>query len=121
MSWRKFEIIRIIGRYYDGDEYEKIIEVMMDISRVLSDKKIKPPLLKVTLVRVCSMLGIPRMSDDGRGRESIIRGEDILFGKVYPILGYEPYWCKHFSRWVYLRNESRKWLEELDLEKKIAK
>ncbi|CAB4012235.1 Hypothetical predicted protein [Paramuricea clavata] len=94
----------------------------MEVRRVVDTKDgVKMPLLKTTMLRICSRLGIETTIGEAKGNHVVFRNEDTLFGKIYPELGWEPVKCKYYREWLIRKLKERTELEKMELEKKIEK
>ncbi|CAB4004919.1 Hypothetical predicted protein [Paramuricea clavata] len=50
----------------------------------------------------------------------VLRAEDVLYGKIYPKLGWEPVGCEYYREWLVRKCKERNELNKLNLDEKIA-
>jgi hypothetical protein len=72
-------------------------------------------------VRICSKLGIETDVEDAKLKGVLSACEDTLFGRIYPVLGWEPVNCKYCGEWLVRKLEEKKHLDTLNLEEKVKK
>ena len=121
--WKKSGTIRLLGDYHDGDDFDEIMEALLEINNVIDgiDEVWRRPLNKFLIVRVCSKLGIKTMVPDAKLEKAVLNSEDLLYGKVYPKLGWEPANCKFYGEWLKRKIREKQELETMDLESRLER
>ncbi|CAB4026198.1 Hypothetical predicted protein [Paramuricea clavata] len=115
--------IVVLGENHSGEEFDRIMEALIEINSVI-DKiggVARRPLNKLMIVRVCSKLGIETGVGDAKLENAVLNSEDLLFGKVYPELGWEPSNCKFYGEWLRRKLKEKQVLESMDLEPKLER
>jgi hypothetical protein len=118
--WKKSEFAKTVSRYHEGEDCDKIIVALLEICTAADSIGITTlPLIRFVIVRICSKLRIETVVVDAKLREVLSASEDTLFGKIYPVLGWEPVNCKHYGKWFVGKLDEKLYLESLNLEEKV--
>jgi hypothetical protein len=121
--WKKSETIVFLTEYHSGDEFERMLKALHKVNNVIDeiDEVVRRPLNKFTIVRVCSKLGIRTEVRDAKLRKAVLNGEDLLFGKVYPELRWEPVNCKFYGEWLRRNVRAKQEFGVMDLESRLER
>ncbi|CAB4013774.1 Hypothetical predicted protein [Paramuricea clavata] len=120
-NWKRGDIKRLVGMYHEGENYSTIVNCLESVGKTADTMdEIKMPLLKIVAVRICSERGIETGIADAREKYVVLRAEDVLYGKIYPKLGWEPVGCEYYREWLVRKCKERNELNKLNLDEKIA-
>jgi hypothetical protein len=121
--WKKSETIALLREYHSGEEFDRIMEALLEINNVIdrTGGVARRPLNKLMIVRVCSKLGIKTEVGDAKLERAVLNSEDLLFGKVYPELGWEPENCKFYGEWLKRKVREKHELEAMDLKSRLER
>ena len=120
--WKKSEFAKTVSRYHEGEDCDEIMTALIEISVAADSIDITSlPLIRFLIVRICSKLGIETDVEDAKLKGVLSACEDTLFGRIYPVLGWEPVNCKYYGEWLVRKLEEKKHLDTLNLEEKVKK
>ncbi|CAB3980720.1 Gastrula zinc finger, partial [Paramuricea clavata] len=89
---KKFEFKKLLEKHHSGEDYHKLLDCLMKVRKVVDEMDgVRMPQLKSVVLRTCSRLGIDTAITDSKSKDIILQNEDTLFGKIYPVLGWEPH------------------------------
>ena len=99
------------------------MEALLEINNVIdrTGGVARRPLNKLMIVRVCSKLGIKNEVGDVKLERAVLNTEDLLFGKVYPELGWEPANCTFYGEWLKRKVRQKHELEAMDLKSRLER